>query len=214
MSPVLARDGFTLLELLVVIAMVAILASLLLTGLRRSRQAATRIQCQSNLRQAGVALLNHLGDHHKYPTTVVNGERGERWMDSLLKAGWSMKISGCPAHYSNRSYTYNGYGSAGFEHWPNLGLGGDTGSEPLGESEVVAPEDMIAIFDAAGGQNPPRMEYDYPGVPLPHSGSLNSLFCDGHVESIPGGHFAGARVSERRRWNYDHEEHPETWLSR
>lgn len=55
--------GFTLVELLVVIAVIAILASLLLPALSRSTQMARRVACISNLRQVGVALTLYADDH-------------------------------------------------------------------------------------------------------------------------------------------------------
>jgi len=57
------RKGFTLIELLVVIAIIAILAAILFPVFARARENARKTNCQSNLKQLGVACLAYAQDY-------------------------------------------------------------------------------------------------------------------------------------------------------
>jgi prepilin-type N-terminal cleavage/methylation domain-containing protein len=85
------RNGFTLVELLVVIAIIGILVAMLLPAVQAAREAARRSQCQNNVRQIALALLNFHDVKKEFPhgayTHPVDGHSFEQ--DGL---GWATKI--------------------------------------------------------------------------------------------------------------------------
>jgi prepilin-type N-terminal cleavage/methylation domain-containing protein len=98
------RRAFTLLELLCVIAIIAILASLLLPALTQAKARAKRIGCVSNLRQLGLAFHSFAQDHDGlFPAMVPAALGGYQEITNTLGLGWRgyMTCSCCILALSN-----------------------------------------------------------------------------------------------------------------
>lgn len=66
------RNAFTLVEILVVLAIIAILAALLFPAFGRARESARQTHCASNLQAIGFAVLQYRKDEGRYPDTLVD----------------------------------------------------------------------------------------------------------------------------------------------
>ena len=90
------KKRFTLVELLVVIAVIAILASMLLPALNQARERARTISCTNNLKQIGLAHQFYSGTFDDW---IVSAEdrSGKTWMKSLFDIGLPRESMYCPA---------------------------------------------------------------------------------------------------------------------
>lgn len=123
----MSRRAFTLVELLVTIAIITVLAGFALPALSKARESSKRTQCLSNLRQIGLAMQNFCSDNNgRFPFVT---DYAKTWDQYLVERGLLDKKSlVCPSDTKvrttpsaiKRSYAYNGYfGSMKTPQQPN-----------------------------------------------------------------------------------------------
>ena len=100
----MGKRNFTLIELLIVIAIIAILAGMLLPALNSAREKARAIQCVSNIKQIGTAVFSYANDNMDYLPSVQDSKKdrlrrrlasytGTPEYDKTQKGLWF-----CPSH--------------------------------------------------------------------------------------------------------------------
>lgn len=165
--------AFSLIELLVTVAIIAIITSLLMVAVANARASAQRTQCASNLGQLALATQSYVNDSNDYPWFYSYPWRngGKMWYDRLepyTKQSWTNGLYLCPSYAGPLttpgnisdgrfteplgSYGYNIGGVGGQWREQRLGLSGGVNSGRSGMVEVRepfvrVPSDMIAFGD-------------------------------------------------------------------
>lgn len=166
--PFQGRPGaaFTLVELLVVVALVSLLAALLLPALAEARQSGRRVHCASNLRQLSLASSLYWDDHDnvafRYRGAATNG--GDLWWFGWLER-WNVGNEGQRAFNPATGALYPYLGGRGVELCPSFdyanaafklkapgasyGYGYNRHLSSVSLARVARPADTVLLADAA-----------------------------------------------------------------
>jgi prepilin-type N-terminal cleavage/methylation domain-containing protein/prepilin-type processing-associated H-X9-DG protein len=205
------RRGFTLVELLVVLAIVAILAAILFPVFSRAREKARQISCLSNLRQQGMAIAMYAQDYEAFPPfSYVTHGQPFRWYDHLFAYTRNAQLFVCPTVPRKFAFGQAGRNMAYGYNYQYLGNSrANCWNVPVTESQIQTPSHTIAIADSRGTGTRP-CDNDEPTDP--DFVNLDCLFNHGYSIDPPvlppcrsgGGPNA---PSSGGRWSIPHDRH-------
>ena len=190
LRPRAPRPAFTLVEMLVVVAIVSLLAALLFPVFGRAREKARQASCTSNLKQIGLALKQYAQDYDgSYPDRAVLGLSGLREasdsqsLPSVLAPYLkSVQVFVCPSGRKELQELGNTYQIS-------------TSASVLSNPDLIEGQSAttLLMWDCYSYQNgTPVGSTGNPTPNLPkaqrhcaHFGNFNQLFLDGHVKMYP-----------------------------
>lgn len=198
------RRAFTLVEILVVLAIVVILIVLLFPQVNSLREKSLMAKCTGNLRQTGVVFRNYASEHSNSVRFLRDGAGYLMWFIALRdQAGFSdeeaLKIFSCPATpkppNNFRWFCYGmrlGYLTIPIVKDPGFPIVREKLGSTYGFnlSTVENPSKFFLMADSATttGRQTFRIvqltSYAGSGASLRHRGRTNVLFLDGHIESM------------------------------
>lgn len=161
-----SRYGFTLIEVLVVIAIIAILAAFLFPVFARTREAARATTCRSNLKQIGAAVMMYTDDFDEtLPRTWFGIDNAGsdavsryKWMDALLAHVKNEAIFNCPSQGfpPGGRYRFRNDRNYGSYAWNATYWDRTDGVYPpfdVSLAELAVPADTVLIGDGNGIQH-------------------------------------------------------------